>query len=277
MAVDVGNENTVHGQPSFRNTLSGGDRSALALSLFMSQLERANTPPDIAVLLDDPFQSQDSFRRTSTAFRIKECGSRCGQVVVLSHDPAFLKLVWDELPKDQRKALRLMPILGSTMIAEWDIYEHMKGELQANLETIQRYVDRGEGKDRDVAQKLRPLLEGYCRNVCIGEFSDGAMMSDMIDKVRSIGPSHPLHKSLAILRPRENPKTSHPWNAADVRVDSQADFRVFTWTEYILEELNSYARRYHHASNPDVAAEALSASELQSYCIRMRNLVRGKH
>ncbi len=36
-----------------------------------------------------------------------------------------------------------------------------------------------------------------------------------------------------ILRPRENPKTSHPWNAADVRVDSQADFRVFTWTEYI--------------------------------------------
>ncbi len=35
-----------------------------------------------------------------------------------------------------------------------------------------------------------------------------------------------------ILRPRENPKTSHPRNAAHIRIDSPADFRVLTWTEY---------------------------------------------
>ena len=169
--VDIGSDDTHAGLPSFRNTLSGGDRSALALSLFMSQLEQADTPPDIAVLLDDPFQSQDGFRRTSTAFRIKECGSRCGQVIVLSHDPAFLKLVWDELPDAQRKALRLVPVRGSTVIAEWDIYEHLKGEFQANLDVIQRFADLGDGKERDVAQKLRPLLEGYCKTACIGEFS----------------------------------------------------------------------------------------------------------
>jgi wobble nucleotide-excising tRNase len=242
VAVDVGNESSLHHQPSFRNTLSGGDRSALALSLFMSQLERVVTPPDIAVLLDDPFQSQDNFRRTSTAFRIKECGTCCGQVVVLSHDPSFLKLVWDELPKDQRKSLRLMPVTGSTVIAEWDIYEHMKGELQANLETVQRYVDRGEGKDRDVAQKLRPLLESYCKVTSIGDFPDGMMMGDMIDKVRTTGPTHVLHKSLPN-----------------------------------LEELNSYARRYHHGTNSDAAAEPLGASELRGYCVRIINLVRGKH
>ena len=36
-----------------------------------------------------------------------------------------------------------------------------------------------------------------------------------------------------ILCPRENPKTSHPRNAAHIRIDSPADFRVLTWTEYI--------------------------------------------
>ena len=242
VAVDVGNEKSLYHQPSFQNTLSGGDRSALALSLFMSQLERTSTPPDIAVLLDDPFQSQDNFRRTSTAFRIKECGSLCGQVIVLSHDPSFLKLVWDELPRDQRKSLRLMPVTGSTVIAEWDVYEHMKGELQANLETVQRYIDRSEGKDRDVAQKLRPLLESYCKVTSIGDFPDGMMMGDIIDKIRTTGLNHVLYKSLSN-----------------------------------LEELNSYARRYHHGTNPDAAAEPLTASELRGYCVRIINLVRGKH
>ena len=36
----------------------------------------------------------------------------------------------------------------------------------------------------------------------------------------------------SILRPRENPKTSHLRNAAEVRVDSPADVRVLTLTEY---------------------------------------------
>ena len=37
-----------------------------------------------------------------------------------------------------------------------------------------------------------------------------------------------------ILRPRENPETSHLRNAVDIRVDSPVDFRVLTWTEYTL-------------------------------------------
>ena len=36
-----------------------------------------------------------------------------------------------------------------------------------------------------------------------------------------------------ILRPRENPKTSHLRNAPNTTSDSPADFRVLKWTEYI--------------------------------------------
>jgi len=39
-----------------------------------------------------------------------------------------------------------------------------------------------------------------------------------------------------ILRPRENPETSHLRNAVDIRVDSPVDFRVLTWTEYTLAD-----------------------------------------
>jgi len=74
--VDLGGENTTTAEPSFRNTLSGGDRSALALSLFMAQLERSGSQSDVAVILDDPFQSQDAFRKNATAFQIKRVGER---------------------------------------------------------------------------------------------------------------------------------------------------------------------------------------------------------
>ncbi len=43
---------------------------------------------------------------------------------------------------------------------------------------------------------------------------------------------HPRRLSDSILRHRENPKTLHLRNAAVIRVNSPADFRVLTWTEY---------------------------------------------
>jgi len=55
-----------------------------------------------------------------------------------------------------------------------------------------------------------------------------------------------------ILRPRENPKTSHPRNAAHIRIDSPADFRVLTWTEYNATE------RHHHVLMGDAEAGAIS-------------------
>ena len=42
-----------------------------------------------------------------------------------------------------------------------------------------------------------------------------------------------------ILRPRENPKTSHLRNAPNTTSDSPADFRVLKWTEYIYDEKRS--------------------------------------
>lgn len=237
--IEVGNEQSPESVPTFRNTLSGGDRSALALALFMAQLSHAENRSEIAVLLDDPFQSQDAFRRTATAFQVKRAGDNARQVVVMSHDPHFLKLIWDELPFDERKALRLHTVGRTSTMSEWDIYEHLKSDHQRNIAAMQRYLDDGRGEPRDVAQKLRLALEGYCKLVAYGEFGEKDMMGDIISAVRDAGPSHVLHGVL----------------------DQ-------------LEEYNSYARQYHHATNVDAATEPFNEGELQSYTRRILALMR---
>ncbi|BAU94038.1 hypothetical protein MPPM_5433 (plasmid) [Methylorubrum populi] len=239
--VELGNENTTHAEPSFRNTLSGGDRSALALSLFMAQLERSTAQPDIAVILDDPFQSQDAFRKNATAHQIRRCGEQCGQVVVLSHDPTFIKMVWDKLPPDERKALRLVRVGQCTNMVPHDVEEHLKPEHQSRIDAIQRYVHEGQGEARNVAQKLRLALEGYCKIVSPGEFPDGLMMGEICRRVRETGSSHLLHPIL----------------------DD-------------LEELNDYARQYHHASNDDHASVPIDEGELLGYSRRILALIRSR-
>lgn len=159
----------------------------------------------------------------------------------MSHDAHFLKLAWDELPPDQRKALRLNAVGNTSTMSEWDIYEHLKSDHQHNVAAMQRYVDDGKGEPRDVAQKLRPALEGYCKIVAYGEFGENDMMGDILKAVREAGPDHVLYHVL----------------------DQ-------------LEEFNSYARRYHHATNPDAAIEPLSEGELQGYTRQILALMRVK-
>ena len=239
MPVELGRETTTLAEPSFRNTLSGGDRSALALSLFMAQIERHNEHPDIAIILDDPFQSQDAFRKNATAFQIKRCGDRCQQVIVLSHDPVFLKTVYDKLLPDERKALRLVSLGKYTGIAEHDVDEHLKPEQQNRIDVMQRYVNDGLGSPRDVAQKLRPAIEGWCKIVCPGEFADGRMVGEICGIVRVAGVEHSLFHLL----------------------DD-------------LEEFNDYAKRYHHATNDDHASTPIVEEELRGYSERILQMMR---
>jgi hypothetical protein len=185
-----------------------------------------------------PFTSQDNFRRSHTAYQIKRCGDLCRQVVVLSHDPMFLKLVWDKLAPADRKTLQLARVNEeNTTIAEWNIEKAVQARYRADVETLQRYYSLGEGNPRDVIQKIRPVLEGYCRNLYSAQFLDQDMLGVIIGKIRAAGAAHPLR--------------------------AIADD---------LEEINEYCRRYHHAENPHAATEPIDDNELNAYIKRTLNL-----
>lgn len=240
MPVDLGNSDTPIDQPSFKNTLSSGDRSALALSFFLAQLEHDPDKANKIVVFDDPFNSQDDFRKGHTAQRIKKCGRECAQVIVLSHDQHFLKLVWDDLPTDERKTFQLFRISEkNTGIAEWDIEKAVQARYRADIDTLSKYyTSANDGNQRDVVQKIRPVLEGYCRNLYPTRFADNDALGTIVGKIKGYDDEFPLK---------------------DVCDE--------------LEELNGYSRRYHHGENPNAATEAINDNELKGYVKRTLKVV----
>jgi AAA domain len=234
----IGDARSPLDQPSFKNTLSSGDRSTLALAFFFAILEQDPRRADKIVVFDDPFTSQDNFRRNHTAFQIRKCGEACAQVIVLSHDPFFLKLVWDKLAPADRKTLQLGRIdEANTAIAEWDIEKATQAQYRADVEVLQRYFTLAQGERRDVIQKIRPMLEAYCRNLYPTQFADQDSLGIMIGKIREAGAGHPLAP------------------IADA-----------------LDEINGYCRRYHHAENPNAANEPIDDAELNTYVKRSLRL-----
>lgn len=187
--------------PSFRNTLSAGDRSTLALAFFLAQLEQDPNRATKTVVFDDPFSSLDGFRRNHTVNQIYKCGENSAQVVLLSHEPTFLKLLWDRIRPEDRKTLQLGRVgEENTTIAEWDIERAVQAPFRADVDTLHRFYADGEGEQRDVIQKIRPLLEGYCRSLCPTFFGEHEMMGEMIARIRAAGRRISSFRSSTTLR-----------------------------------------------------------------------------
>ena len=239
--VEIGSSSTPDDKPSFKNTLSSGDRSALALAFFLAQLEHDPAKANKIIVFDDPFNSQDDFRKGHTVQRIKKCVRECAQVIVFSHDQNFLKLIWDNIPPNERKTLHFFRIAEeNTGIAEWDIEKAVKAPYRAGIDTLSKYFyNSSDGTPIDVVQKIRPVLEGYCRNIST-RFADNDILGEIISKIRDWGEDCPL---------------------------------ISIYDE--LDELNTYTSRYHHGENPQAATEPIRDTELKGYVKRTLKIVGG--
>ncbi|MFO1305372.1 MAG: AAA family ATPase [Burkholderiales bacterium] len=238
-AVDLGDAATPPDRPSFRNTLSAGDRSTLALAFFLAQLEQNPDRASKVVVFDDPFTSLDSFRRNHTIHQIFRCGVNCAQVVLLSHDPAFLKLLWDRIAPADRKTLQFVRVgEDNTNVVEWDIEKAVMARFHAQLDALQRFYSDNEGEPRDIIRDLRPVLEAYARNLYPTQFDDDDTLGVIVGKIRGAGGAHLLFPV----------------------VDD-------------MDEINVYCRRYHHGESPGAATEPVDNAELHGYVRKTLNLV----
>lgn len=241
--VELGDERTPLDRPSFRNTLSAGDRSTLALAFFLAQIEQDPERASKIVVFDDPFNSQDSFRKDHTARKIRDCGESCAQVIVLSHDPYFLKRLWERLQEKtaERKSLELRRLgLTNTAILEWDVEAATQGAYKADRKVLTDYYHEGIGELRHVVQKIRPALEYYTKILGAGALADNDTLGVIVGKIRGVGPGHQLFP----------------------HCDE-------------LDNLNVYTRRYHHGENPDAATEPINDGELHGYVRRTLELTGG--
>jgi wobble nucleotide-excising tRNase len=234
--VDLGDASTPSDRPSFRNTLSAGDKSTLALAFFLAQLKHDPGKATKIVVFDDPFNSQDSFRRDVTVQKIKKCGEDCAQVLVLSHDPYFLHRIWERLQTQtaERKALTFMRMgQSNTTIREWDVDHATQAQYRADFNVLRDYHTQGKGNARDVVQKIRPVLESYAKYLDPTTFAPADTLGGIIAKIRDGGTTHQLYAQLED-----------------------------------LEELNDYTSRYHHGEGQAPVTQQINDTELQGYVKR---------
>ena len=223
--------------PSFRNTLSAGDRNALALAFFFASLDQDPQLAQKVVVIDDPMTSLDEHRSLTTVQEIRRLVGRVAQVIVLSHSKPFLCGLWEGASPADRSAIRVSREATGSTLAPWDVRQDCITEHDKRHELVTRYLQAADpAEERAVATALRPILEAFARVAYPATFQPGSLL----------GPF------LGICEQRVN---------TPAQILSQVDI-----TE--LRELLNYANLFHHDGNPAWAAPVINDQELTHFAQR---------
>jgi len=224
------------GQPSFKNTLSAGDRNTLALAFFFASLDQDPNLATKVVVIDDPVSSLDDHRSLTTVQEMRRLAARTAQLVVLSHTKGFLCRVWGGADKTERSAIRIVRQGSGSTIAKWDVEQDSITEHDRRHALLMAYAHSGGGSARDVAQSIRPLLEGYLRAACPQYFPPGTLLGPFLGKcAQQLTAGDPILES------------------------TQAEE---------LRNLVEYANRFHHDTNAAWETEVINAGELDGFVER---------
>lgn len=228
---------TADAGPSFRNTLSAGDRNALALAFFFASLEQ---DPDLAnkiVLIDDPMTSLDDHRTLRTREEIMSLAARVRQVIVLSHSKPFLCSLWEQADRNSSVALRINRAAVGSEIAVWDVRSDSISEHDKRHELVRGYLlVANPAREREVSQSLRPILESFMRVACPEHFPPGMLLGPFVNICEQrVGMANEVLSAVDIVE---------------------------------LKYLLNYANRFHHDSNPAWQTAAINDAELSDFSRR---------
>jgi len=152
-------ENSSNEKNKLENSLSDGEKTALAFAYFLSKFENeVNTADKIkksVVVIDDPISSLDQNRLYSTAYLIHKNFENVKQLIVLSHNFLFLKY-FNSLSKKSECFF-----LDQNKISE------LPEELR-NFETPYFYMLKSllDFKDGDIGyNKVKKYLPNYIRRI----------------------------------------------------------------------------------------------------------------
>lgn len=172
---------TADGGPSFKNTLSAGDRSTLALAFFFASLDQDAQLAQKVVVIDDPMTSLDEHRLLTTIQEMQRLYGRVSQMLVLSHSKPFLCAIWEGADKVTRSAMRITRDGAGSTLAVWDVRQDCITEHDRRHEMVREYIGAGNpANERPVAAALRPILEAFMRVAHPATFPPGALLGPFI-------------------------------------------------------------------------------------------------
>ncbi|MCP5534878.1 MAG: AAA family ATPase [Akkermansiaceae bacterium] len=222
-------------RPSLANTISGGDRSALALAFFLAKVEQEPGLADSIIVFDDPFHSQDRSRQSRTIERIHAITRTAKQCFVFSHDLDFARAV-APIHGIRTRTFKLDPLTDRTTLEckELDMlpsraYEIKYTKLADFVINPADYADQLTG----IALILRTILEEYLQLKFPLRWTDkDYWFGTMIGEIEGSTVGDPLFSCRGLLTD--------------------------------LNEVNNYSKRFHHRST-GVIADVTDARELVTY------------
>lgn len=186
--------------PSFRNTLSAGDKTTLAFAFFLAMLDSDTSLAGKTVVVDDPLSSHDSHRRNMTVDVIKELCGRCGQLIVLSHDEHLLLDIETRCVETPCAAFKIDFATGG----QWSEASVVNLELLCRarhikmIDELTAYVDQNQGDHAKVALTVRRVLETHYRRYR-AYFTAGQNLGSIVRTIAIEGPPHPYYRELTKL------------------------------------------------------------------------------
>ncbi len=231
--VKLGKDNTPRGTRCFRNTLSSGDRNALALAFFLARLDQETSLAAAVIVFDDPISSLDEHRQMRTQQHIARLAEDASQVMVMSHSAAFLRKVWDHPGTCAKNAIKIARGASGSVIEHWDIEQETEAEYQKLRSVLVEFRNNNKGTPRAVASSIRLLLEGYLRVVYPDHIKPGQWLRHFMTSA----------------------KAAHDGGSSIV---SEEDYRE-------LDGLIQYSNPFHHNTNPSGSISPINETELLTY------------
>ena len=229
------------GQASFGNTLSDGDKRALAFAFFLTRLENDPGLAERIVVIDDPVSSFDVARRDFTKRRLVRLASKCKQLIVLTHDPHF---AWEFSKAMACKVIEIARRGTYSEFAECNILSLCRTVYSHHLHILEDYIDGASGSrtdPREAVKCIRLLIEGQVRLTHGRHLDHCKQFGEVLKAIGDAKPQEPL-----------------------------ASLSPYLTT---LSEINEYCIRHHHDANPQCEREPITDAEVRRYAQRAVDFV----
>ena len=240
--IAVSGAKHILGIPSFRNSMSAGDRNTLALALFFSALDQSPELIETVVVIDDPISSLDDHRSMTTVHELRDLVNRTKQVFVLSHNKRFLCSIWEGTKHKECTPLKITPDGDESSIVSWDVTQDAFTEHDHRHKMLHSYADTGSNPTRDLARLMRPHLEGFIRVAFPDLCPPGSILRPFV---------RICHKKLG-----------------------QSDEVLSAGKIQELEQIIDYANQFHHDTNPAWESMAINGIELRGFVRRTLSFTR---
>ena len=246
--VKLGSRADIATGHSFATTLSEADKRTLAFAFFVARLKADANLANKLIVLDDPVSSLDRNRRHQSIRLIARLAGDCRQLLVLSHDPYFVRELRERLA--DRQPVAIVPSIisikrvqhGYSAFAPCDIDDVCASDYYRHHRLVADYVDgKSTTNTRDVAKAIRPLLEGYYHRRFPSRIPRKLMFGQIIGHAAQALPGDPLANLQPILKE--------------------------------LGEVNDYAGQFHHDTNSGYETVAVADGELLGFARRALNLL----